>query len=50
MTRAQSTEFRPQPQRSYGLSYGDLEELLAGHGSTVDGVTIYRWVQTCTPS
>jgi N-acetylglucosamine kinase-like BadF-type ATPase len=39
-----------QPQRSYGLSYGDLEELLAGHGITVDGGTIYRWVQTCTPS
>ena len=30
----------------YGLPYSDVEELLAGHGVTVDGVTIYRWVQT----
>jgi transposase-like protein len=33
----------------YGLSYRDVEELLAERGITVDHVTIYRWVQTCTP-
>ena len=27
----------------YGLSYRDVEELLAEHGVTVDHVTIYRW-------
>ena len=29
----------------YGLSYRDVEELLAERGITVDHVTIYRWVQ-----
>jgi transposase, IS6 family len=33
----------------YGLSYRDVEELLADRGVTVDHVTIYRWVQTFTP-
>jgi transposase-like protein len=28
----------------YGLSYRDVEELLAERGVTVDYVTIYRWV------
>jgi transposase-like protein len=32
----------------YGLSYRDVEELLAEHGVEVDHVTIYRWVQTFT--
>jgi transposase-like protein len=32
----------------YGLSYRDVEELLAERGITVDHVTIYRWVQTFT--
>ena len=32
----------------YGLSYRDVEELLADRGITVDHVTIYRWVQTFT--
>jgi transposase, IS6 family len=32
----------------YGLSYRDVEELLAERGINVDHVTIYRWVQTCT--
>ena len=32
----------------YGLSYRDVEELLAERGITVDHVTIYRWVQTLT--
>ena len=30
----------------YGVSYRDVEELLAERGITVDHVTIYRWVQT----
>ncbi|HZC52644.1 MAG TPA: IS6 family transposase [Mycobacterium sp.] len=33
----------------YGLSYRDVEELLAERGIGVDHVTIYRWVQTFTP-
>jgi transposase-like protein len=33
----------------YGLSYRDLEELLAERGVQVDHVTIYRWVQRFTP-
>jgi transposase, IS6 family len=33
----------------YGLSYRDVEELLAEGGIEVDHVTIYRWVQTFTP-
>jgi transposase-like protein len=27
----------------YGLSYRDVEELLAERGMTVDHVTVYRW-------
>ena len=33
----------------YGLSYRDIEELLAERGINVDHVTIYRWVQRFTP-
>jgi transposase-like protein len=33
----------------FGLSYRDIEELLAEHGIEVDHVTIYRWVQRFTP-
>ncbi|MGE5760678.1 MAG: IS6 family transposase [Gemmatimonadota bacterium] len=33
----------------YGLSYRDVEELLAERGITVDHVTISRWVQRFTP-
>jgi len=33
----------------YGLSYGDVEELLAERGVTVDHVTVYRCVQRFTP-
>ena len=33
----------------YGLSYRDVEELLAEPGIAVDHVTIYRWVQRFTP-
>jgi transposase, IS6 family len=33
----------------YGLSYRDVEELLAERGIKVDHVTIYRWVQRFTP-
>ena len=32
----------------YGLSYRDVEELLAERGVSVDHVTIYRWVQRFT--
>jgi IS6 family transposase len=32
----------------YGLSYRDVEELLAERGIVVDHVTIYRWVKTFT--
>src|SRR5687768_16285256 len=32
----------------YGLSYRDVEELLAERGIVVDHVTIYRWVQRFT--
>jgi IS6 family transposase len=33
----------------YGLSYRDVEELLAERGAPVDHVTIYRWVPRFTP-
>lgn len=33
----------------YGLSYRDLEELLAERGVDVDHVTLHRWVQRFTP-
>src|SRR3954453_1690583 len=33
----------------YGLSYRDLEELLAERGIEVDHVTLYRWVQRFKP-
>ena len=33
----------------YGLSYRDVEELLAERGIDVDHLTIYRWVQRFTP-
>jgi len=33
----------------YGLSYRDLEELLAERGVGVDHVTLFRWVQRFTP-
>ena len=33
----------------YGLSYRDLEELLAERGIDVDHVTLFRWVQPFTP-
>ncbi len=29
----------------YGLSYRDVEELLAEHGVEVDHVSVFRWVQ-----
>jgi transposase, IS6 family len=32
----------------FGLSYRDVEELLAERGIVVDHVTVYRWVQTFT--
>jgi transposase-like protein len=33
----------------FGLSYRDVEELLAERGIEVDHVSIYRWVQRFTP-
>ena len=33
----------------YGLSYRDVEELLAERGIDVDHVTVYRWGQRFTP-
>ncbi len=33
----------------YGLSYRDVEELLAERGIEVDHVTVYRWAQRFTP-
>ena len=33
----------------FGLSYRDLEELLAERGIDVDHVTLYRWVERFTP-
>ena len=33
----------------YGLSYRDLEDLLAERGIDVDHVTLFRWVQRFTP-
>jgi hypothetical protein len=33
----------------FGLSYRDVEELLADRGVEVDHTTIYRWVQRFTP-
>ena len=32
----------------FGLSYRDVEELLAERGVTIDHVTVYRWVQRFT--
>jgi hypothetical protein len=33
----------------FGLSYGDVEELLVERGAEVDHVSIYRWVLRFTP-
>ena len=33
----------------FGLSYRDLEELLAERGIQVDHVTLFRWIQRFTP-
>jgi transposase-like protein len=33
----------------YGLSYRDVEELLAERAVEVDHVMVYRWVQRFTP-
>ena len=33
----------------YGLSYRDVEELLAERGVEVDHVTVYRWVHRFAP-
>jgi transposase-like protein len=33
----------------FGLSYRDVEELLAERGIQVDHVTVHRWVQRFAP-
>ena len=33
----------------FGLSYRDVQELLAERGVEVDHVTVFRWVQRFTP-
>ena len=33
----------------YGISYRDLEQMMAERGVTVDHSTIYRWVQKYAP-
>jgi transposase, IS6 family len=33
----------------YGISYRDLEEMMAERGVTVDHTTLYRWVQCYAP-
>ena len=35
--------------RRFGLSYRDVEELLAERGITVEDVTVYRWAVRFTP-
>jgi IS6 family transposase len=56
--RSPATGYRFPPDRillavrwylRYGLSYRDVQELLAERGVDVDHVTIYRWVQRFTP-
>lgn len=52
MTSHGMTVTMPTPSRwylRYGLSYRDVEELLAERGVRVDHVTVYRWVQRFTP-
>jgi len=33
----------------YGISYSELQEMLAERGVYIDHTTIYRWVQRYTP-
>lgn len=33
----------------YGISYRDLEKMMAERGVSVDHTTLYRWVQRCAP-
>ena len=33
----------------YGISYRDLEQMMAARGVRVDHATIYRWVQHYAP-
>ena len=34
----------------YGISYGDLEEMMGERGVGVDHTTLYRWVQRYAPT
>jgi transposase-like protein len=47
--RSRAPRRRPTSTLRYGLSYRDVEELLAERGIDVDHVTVYRWVQRFTP-
>ncbi|MEV9090314.1 hypothetical protein AB0185_29830, partial [Klebsiella pneumoniae] len=38
-----------QQCRKYGISYRELQEMLAERGVNVDHSTIYRWVQRYAP-
>jgi hypothetical protein len=40
---------RPVAALRFGLSYWDVEELLAERGIDVDLVTVHRWLQRFTP-
>ena len=33
----------------YGISYRDLEEMMAERGLSIDHTTLYRWVQHYAP-
>jgi transposase-like protein len=48
---AQGTAQCPEWTRPFllGLSYRDVEELLAERGVQVDHVSVFRWVQRFTP-
>jgi transposase, IS6 family len=56
-SRSASAGFRFQPEvivlavhwLRFGLSYRDVEELLAARGIEVNHVTVHRWVQHFSP-
>ncbi len=33
----------------YGVSYRELDQMMAERGVSIDHSTIYRWVQRCAP-
>jgi transposase-like protein len=48
-SRCSSPAVRLRWYLRFGLSYRDVEDLLAERGVEVDHVTVYRWVQRFTP-